>query len=180
MEGCKVPQRILFLPGACTKRSSWHAQRGPRGLIWTRVLPSFILCAQSVAMSSDDSVLAAGDATGRVLIWRDFAAAVPADLREGVAAGKRRAEVCSGACGSCRRPTCRRWWWLGCVQGRGAQWGGSVRCPWSARAAYEERASSRMPGVPGRPAACKQDCLSHVCAYLHAAAQRIQRASGIF
>ena len=51
---------------------------------------------QCVALSSDDSVLAAGDVTGRVLIWRDFAAAVPADLREGVAAGKRRVEVGAG------------------------------------------------------------------------------------
>eukprot|EP00983_Pelagomonas_calceolata_P051528 1142459-Pelagomonas_calceolata.AAC.2 len=47
---------------------------------------------QCVALSSNDSVLAAGDVTGRVLIWRDFAAAVPADLREGVATGKKRAE----------------------------------------------------------------------------------------
>ena len=46
-----------------------------------------------MALSCDDSVLAAGDVTGRVLIWRDFMAAVPADLREGVAAGKRRTEV---------------------------------------------------------------------------------------
>ena len=51
------------------------------------------LATQCVALSSDDSVLAAGDITGRVLIWHDFAAAVPSDLREGVAAGKRRVEV---------------------------------------------------------------------------------------
>lgn len=46
-----------------------------------------------MALSSDESVLAAGDVTGRVLIWRDFAGAVPTDMREGGGVGKRRAEV---------------------------------------------------------------------------------------
>jgi hypothetical protein len=58
-----------------------------------------LLILQCVALNHDETVLAAGDATGRVLIWRDFAAAVPNDMRDGVAAGKRRAEVGSVGAG---------------------------------------------------------------------------------
>ncbi|GFH29952.1 uncharacterized protein HaLaN_28707, partial [Haematococcus lacustris] len=43
-----------------------------------------------LALSADDSVLAAGDDSGRILIWRDLAAALPEDKRAGLHSGKLR------------------------------------------------------------------------------------------
>ncbi|KAJ9513792.1 hypothetical protein QJQ45_020871, partial [Haematococcus lacustris] len=43
-----------------------------------------------LALSADDSVLAAGDDSGRILIWRDLAAALPEEKRAGLHSGKLR------------------------------------------------------------------------------------------
>jgi NET1-associated nuclear protein 1 (U3 small nucleolar RNA-associated protein 17) len=46
-----------------------------------------------VALSSDDAVLAAGDASGRILIWRDLLPLVPVEARSGAHAGKQQLET---------------------------------------------------------------------------------------
>ncbi len=68
-----------IVPGA-------HTHAWPHGRTHeppTSPSPPALLSPQCVAISADESMIAAGDAPGRIQIWRDFAPHVPTIKREG-------------------------------------------------------------------------------------------------